>query len=481
MSGSADAVVIGADAAGLAAAALLARAGVSVVVLEAAGATGGAGAALVPVANHMVAASAPTLHALDPHVVRALKLRGLRFAARDLSLVALRQDGRPLAIGRDRHDTAHAIALVSPPDAERYGNFRRDLFAFARAMRARWWEEGAPALRPVQSELRRLRITSATALLDAAFVSDALKAAFAFDVLEGGLSPSAAGSSLVLAWQAAQEMCGLQGAVAMPLGGRPALTAMLEDAAHEAGADIRAGSPVEQVVTEDDAVCGVRLRSGESVAARVVLSTLPRRRTLLDLLPTGAIGFAAARRLAPARHVGDAVLVFALEAVPGFAALHPASRFVMAEQLEACVTAYADARGGRLPANLALEAVVSADPELAPGLTLLVVTARPVPVSPPQGWPALMPALVERVASVLEHHAPGIRGTISGLNAVPPHAGRDPLDPAHIAADWRTRIATPVEGLLLCGDSAEPVPALSCRAARLAAGMAADRLKRRPA
>ena len=53
---------------------------------------------------------------------------------------------------------------------------------------------------------------------------------------------------------------------------------------------------------------------------------------------------------------------------------------------------------------------------------------------------------------------------------MPPPGTRDPLDAARLTASWRTRIATPLEGLLLCGPDAEPVPSLSCRAARIAAG-----------
>ena len=92
MSGSFDAVVIGGDAGGLAAAAYLAKAGLKTVLLE----KGEAVSAL----------SDPVLYALDPRVVRELRLfrHGLAFAFRDLSLVTLRAGSPPLSVPRDsRH------------------------------------------------------------------------------------------------------------------------------------------------------------------------------------------------------------------------------------------------------------------------------------------------------------------------------------------------------------------------------------------
>lgn len=477
MSDALDAVVIGASAAGLVAATYLARAGAKVAVFEAGGSPGGS--ELIAVGNRLVPAAPPTIYALDPRVIRDLKLANLTFAARDLRLVGLRSEGKPLALGRDRYEAARSVGA----GAEQFISVRRNYFAFARAMRAAWWENGTVDDHAVTAELHRYAVTSASGFLEAAFESEALKAAFAFDVLEGGLSPWAAGTALVLAWRAAQEMCGLQGAVAIPRGGRPALLDILEGTAQAAGVEIHAGAPVAQLLLKDDRAAGVVLQSGDVVPSRNVLSALSRRRTLLELLPTGSIGFEASLRLGASREVGEALLLFTLEAVPGFAVAQPAARFVMADRLEASSAAYAVARAGGIPVDLALEAVVptEVDPDLAPNATLLAVTARPLPVAPPQGWPALLPALVGRVTGLIERRAPGLRATITGLNVVPPKSGRDPLDVTRITAGWGARITTPVEGLFLCGDAAEPVPSLSCRAARHAAGLVLVQLKERAA
>ncbi len=101
MSARCDAIVIGGGIGGLAAAAYLRRAGGSVTLLEAADALGGA------------CRKAQALHALDPRLVSDLSLarRGLKFAARDLPTIGLRQDGRHLVLSRDPHAAARAIAV----------------------------------------------------------------------------------------------------------------------------------------------------------------------------------------------------------------------------------------------------------------------------------------------------------------------------------------------------------------------------------
>ncbi|MEJ0042024.1 MAG: FAD-dependent monooxygenase [Rhizomicrobium sp.] len=168
MSEEFDALVVGGGVEGLIAVSLLAKAGLRAQMLERSAILyGHAGAA--------------TLNALDPLVVKELRLarHGLKFASRDLGLTALRQGGANAVIGRDRHATARSLAALSQTDALAYAGFRRELFALARALRPSWWD-GRPVaeilavLKPRQRALfARLSVTSACAFVAAAFESDA--------------------------------------------------------------------------------------------------------------------------------------------------------------------------------------------------------------------------------------------------------------------------------------------------------------------
>lgn len=471
-----DVLVIGASVSGLAAAASLARAGAKVTVLEKEALPGGSCANRVLVGDFAVPAGPHTFVALDPQLIKQLKLSklGLRFAARDLPLIASRADGTTLRLPRDLHEARRSIASLSPQDAERYGEYHRSMFAFARTMRALWWDEGSLRQERDLAELHRLRLAAAATCLDSTFESEALRAALAFDAMAAGWSPSAAGSALILTWRAAQEMCGLQGAAAIPRGGPAMLVSTLVSAAEAAGADIHLNTEVSHLAVDGDAVTGVVLASGETVPAAVVLSSLSRRKTLLDFLPPGLAGFATARQLDRPQEAGDGKLVLSLKALP--ITFKEPGRFVFAERLESLITAHAEARAGKLPTELALEAVTLDTGDAM----LLSVLIRPLPVSPPEGWKALSTQLVQRVLRILERSAPELTARIGGLALVPP-LPCDPLDPALLVAGWAGRIMTPVRGLFLCGEAAEPVPVVSGRAARIAAAMAARHLKERRA
>jgi phytoene dehydrogenase-like protein len=461
-----EVLVIGAGVNGLVAATYLARAGAAVTVLEAGDRAGGVCANRVPVGNHAVPAGPHAFSALDPRVLKDLDLtKHLVFVHRDLPLTLLR-DGEPLAFPRDVHETQRGLARQSAKDAERYPAFRRSHFGFARAMRALWWEDGTMTGEDTYARLRRLQVTSASALIEESFESDMARAAFAFDSLAA--NPAAPGSALVLAWQAAQEMCGLQGAAAVPLGGPAILVDALVEAATAAGVDLRYKAEVARLALDGEAIRGAVLASGETVEGRTILSCLGRKKTLLDFLPPGAAGFAAARKYAILAEVGEAKLLLALKSCPP--AFAQPARYRVGEKLENTALSYAEARDGRIPSDLFLEAVALEPGE--PPEIVLSVRIRPVPVAPREGWKSAAAELVPAAVRLLERQVPGLAAAITGIGFVPP-AARDALCLADLVEPWRTRVTTPVRGLYLCGAAAEPVPCVSGRAGRIAAAMVA--------
>lgn len=479
-----DAVVIGAGIDGLTAAAYLARAGKRVVIVEARNRLGGLCETITFHEGFSAPAAAHTLYALDPRVVKELKLakHGLVFAVRDMALAGLRGAGKHLLIGRDVHATVRNIAVHSQADAAAWPRFRQELFALARAMRPLWWEASpAKALAAADSgKLDRLKRLSAAAWLDSWFESDALKAVLAFDAIADGLTPFEPGSALPLLWRAAQEMCGLQGAVAAPVGGPGALTSALSEAVRALGVEIQTGAQAAALTIDGGSVAGATLATGETLAAGMVLSSLSRRQTLCGLAPAGTAGIEMAFALGrtPPR-MAQAKVLLALSALPAFSgvAMPRQSRFILADRLETYAAACSAAQAGRLPDELTIEFVVpsAADPALAPpGQHIVSALVRPVPVA---GWDAMKAPLAARVVAALEPHAGGLARHVVAAQVLTPAdaalgSDDEPGGAGRMLSDWNARVTTPIDGLFLCGAAAEPLSAVSGRAGRIAAGIA---------
>jgi phytoene dehydrogenase-like protein len=462
MSGNFDAIVIGGDASGLAASAYLAKAGLKTVLLEK--------------AEAIAASGEPVLHALDPRVVKELKLgrHGLTFVFRDLSLVTLRPGAAPLTVPRDSRHVARGVAALSPADAQALPHYLNQLFALGRALRLSWWDgrplaETLAALKPSHRALaERLTVTSAASFTASWFETDALRAALAFDATRAGFAPTEPGSALALAWSASQEMSGMQGASALPRGGLSGLIQALATAAQKAGVEIRTVSTAHSLMFAGDRVAGVELTAGERIEAPIVLSTLSRRRTLA-LAPTAASGLGAAQHaiaLAPA----SVSLVFGLNRQPDLSAalFQPGSRHIVADKPEMYATALGAVRLGTMPDEPALELVLPPPEFSVEALASRIqLHARAWPVLPGDD----RDTVVRTVTAAIERLMPGFSGRIASCDVLPGHES-DPPSVARLAASSAERIATAIPGLYLCGMAAEPADAVSCRAARQAARMA---------
>lgn len=483
-----DAVVIGAGVNGLAAATYLAMAGKRVLVAEQRATAGGLCETGTFAESFLFSKAAHLLHALDPRVVKELKLarHGLQFAVRDMPLVGLRADGKHVVFSRDGYATARNIALLSEADAAAWPQFKREWYGLGRKMRALWWNADvtAPGALLQSDKVHRIARMGTAAWLDSWFESDAIKATLGFDA--HAMSPLAAGSALILLWRAAQEMCGLQGAVAIPRGGLRAVTDALAGSANSVGVELRTSTSVADILIDDDgAVRGVSLAAGEVIAAPLVLSSLSRGRTLSfpGVRTTPGFAEAAALRLAQPG-IGTARVTIALDAPPQISGIAvPANaRFVLLERLESLAAAHAAAYAGRLPDELTMEAImpVAADPVLAPaGHHIVSMLVSPVPAAVAGGWHALKPVLAAQVVAAFGHHFAGLARHLVAVEVLTPDDARTmygiedssggAVNAQRLTADWRARVATSVPGLVLCGACADPVGAVSGRGGRVAA------------
>ncbi|HBK92618.1 MAG TPA: FAD-dependent oxidoreductase, partial [Parvularcula sp.] len=129
-------------------------------------------------------------------------------------------------------------------------------------------------------------------------------------------------------------------------------TQAMARAAEEAGAEIRLGASVAEIILDRGAARGAVLANGEKIAARAVASNIHPRLLFGGLVPEEALPADFAARIR-AWKSGSGVLRMnvALSAPPNFTALpstglarHHAASMLIAPSLDYIDTAYTDAR-----------------------------------------------------------------------------------------------------------------------------------------
>jgi hypothetical protein len=142
-------------------------------------------------------------------------------------------------------------------------------------------------------------------------------------------------------------------------------------------------------------------------------------------------------------------------------------RFVIAEKPETYDAGVAAVRLGATPRELALELVASPIEAAQTTPVPLTLTVRAWPVASSY----VRNDLVRTVSAMIERHAPGFMQIVNNCDVLEPPDG-DAFSTTRLLAGASQRIETAIPGLLLCGIDAEPIHAVSGRAARQAAGIA---------
>jgi phytoene dehydrogenase-like protein len=517
-----DIVVIGAGVNGLVTATLLARAGHKPLVLEGAEHVGGCA-----ITSEIVPGfRCPTLShwaAIDAALVRELGLErlGLQIAAGEALGCLPSIDGRALTIWRDQARARQDLAAVSAPDADRYPKFVASVSAVNAVVRkltaAPAPSIDAPGAADLIGLLKTGRSFRALGRKDAYSllrwlpmpVSDFAEewfehAAMRVAVAGGGvfgshLGPRSAGSTAIFLLMSARHREPLASGWTAR-GGIGAVGDALAAAARQAGAEIRTGARVRQVIVRDERAQGVVLDSGEEIQARAVVSSADPRRTLLTLVDPVHLPPDVREAARHIRMRGTLSKInFAVSALPRFSSLAvmdgagqaaALSGWIrLASDVNAIERAFDAAKYGAIADEPFIELAIPslADSSLAP--TGQHVVSAYVQFTPAElrgtTWDVERERLGDRVARVIETYAPGFKRLVLGRHVITPadlerqygltggqiFHGELALDQLHLARPllgW-ARYATPVRDLYLCGSGTHPGTGLDGRSGALAA------------
>ncbi len=440
-----DAVVIGGGHNGLVAAAYLARAGRSVLVLEQRPLVGGAAVTEEIFPGFKFSVFSYVVSLLRPEIIRDLDLprHGLQVLPLESTVTPL-DNGDYLASWADPDETRQELYRHSPRDADTLPVFGRLMHHMAMAVKPILAmvppDPGSLAPSDLAGLLRlgrhfrnlggerfralyKLMTMSGGDYLDEWFECDPLKATKAASGIIGTfLGPRSPGSAYVLLHHYMGEIDGAFRAWGFQKGGTGAISDTIARAARAFGAEIRTNAPAERVLVKDGRVRGVVLGTGEEIAAPVVVSGLDPRRTLTQLvderdLPTEVLE--GVRRYKFRGSSGKVNL--ALAGLPEFTCLPGAGRHLrgavsISPSLAYLEQAYDDAKYGEFSHRPYMDIVIPSmiDPGMAPpGKHVMSIFVQYAPYHVNGGWTdQRREAFGDAVIGTLSRYAPNLPSLI---------------------------------------------------------------------
>ena len=521
MTGTWDAIVIGAGHNGLVAAAYLAKAGRRVLVLERREVIGGCAVTEERWPGFRVSTAAYVNSLFRPSIVRELDLarHGFAMIPRSPSSFTPLPDGRSLLMGPDAAMTAREVAAFSVRDAEALPRYDAQLGRIAQVLEPMLDETPPdPWSRSPRDLVRLLRYAiavrrlgadgraaiglltgSANDILDRWFEAEPLKATLATDGIIGAFAtPSMAGTGYVLFHHVMGECDGVRGVWGYVRGGMGALSAAIAAAARAAGAEIRTNVAIARLAVHAGQVTGVIDHDGREYAARCVLSNVDARTTFLHLLEDGHL---PADFVDAIRHInyasGSCKINLALSEVPDFTA-RPGGpgpqhhgTIHLCPSREAIERAFEPARRGYPSETPIIEATIPSvlDPSLAPpGQHVMSMFTQyfPYDLAPDAGsHDEQARQYAERCIDLVTSYAPNFRRSVIAYEVLTPRdlEARFGLTGGNIMQGAMTLSSlsfmrpvpgwssyrTPVRGLYLCGAAAHPGGGVMGAAGKMAA------------
>ena len=428
-----------------------------------------------------------------------LERYGYRTVNPDPTYAYLHPDGSSLVFWRDPVRTAEDIKRFSAHDAKAYLEFMETLDAL---MGVALPMMRTDAKRPSLGQLARVAgsIISNRRQLGAiielmTFSSDQVLAErFEHPMVIGALLGLAAGAGPISGDGSglAHVFVGLlhRFGSARPIGGMQALPNALAARLQAGGGTILTGTPVSEILVEKGRAEGVRLADGQVIRARAVVAACDPKTALGRLLPAGVLSKAMQARVdyIPANASGAAPMTVHL-ALSGRVQMSrhqalrkdgvdlrkPAQMIGSPEEMR--LSYAAAARGELAPAPSAWAIITTAsDPTQAPeGQDSLYLYPLAVPLSPPEGWPALKERAVKAILDNAGQYFDNLEALELGRMVATPEDLRDYMGATngcvlHVdfnrSAFMRPALGlggyeTPVEALFLGASGSHPGGAIS--------------------
>lgn len=483
-----DAVVVGGGHNGLTAAAYLARAGDSVLVLERRERLGGACTLERPFPDpaYVVSPCAYLVGLLDRRVIDELDLRrrGYRVHIPDVGIWCGFADGSSYLEleGRGpRREDLHAQGF-SERDIEGlaryYGLYSRARERLRKGPGGDLWAEPSPGRDRIEEvlddpELIGLVFEDSIADVLERCVEDPRlhQALWGQGVIGTWAGPRTPGTAMVKLLHSMGSIEGQPGLWGFVEGGMGTVSFAIAEAAREAGATLATGVPVARIHPGE----GVELESGELIQARSVICNADPKR-LAALLPSGAVPDGYAGRL-KRWEVGSPVVKLnaALSRLPEWSAagagVKPERGMVSAVvPIDEGQAAYEASRRGEVSigfCEIYFQSVY--DPSVAPGdRHVISVFAQYAPYDLAEGdWGSRREEIGDAIVARIAESAPGIGECIEHREVLGPPdiEERVGLTGGHIFQgevlpeqmwDRRLQARTPIEGVYLCGAATHP-------------------------
>jgi phytoene dehydrogenase-like protein len=504
-----DAIIIGGGHNGLVAAAYLARAGRSVLVLERRDMLGGCAVTEELWPGFKVSTASYVNSLFRPEIIRDLELKrhGFQMLPRSPSSFTPFPDGRYLMMGPDKEMTHREISKFSRKDAEALPKYEAMLERVADFLEPTLVETppnpwsmrpgNLLALLKLGLGFRKLGTDgqkaieiltgAANPILDRWFESEEVKATIATDAIIGAwATPSMPGTAYVLFHHVMGECDGVRGVWGYVKGGMGALSEAIASAAREKGAEIRTGAAVARILTSNGMATGVALADGTEFRAKKVISGVDAQVTFLKLMDPRELPTEFADQV---RHLdyasGSAKINLALSEVPDFSCLRgntpgPQHRGTihLCPTREYIEKAFDRAKYGYISDSPIVEATIpsSLDDTVAPkGRHVMSMFTQyfPYQLAPDAGTlEENKTRYAERCIDLMTEYAPNFRRSVLNYQVLAPAdiervygltggnimqgtmslSSLSFMRPVPGYADYRT----PVRGLYLCGAATHP-------------------------